>query len=152
MYSSREMKESSSTFSVRLNEAPPETICAIGTVETYHAPLTMAYEKIQDDLDRQKSDCECSRMADIAINCTVRPKGLRPSLLEFGVFPRAAKRSPAAAQLKRDCLMDKIVKKVKKGHSWRKLAYGLTLENGQKGKERLEILPKLPGSLLLNIQ
>lgn len=49
------MKECLEAFSFSLDEALVETPGALGTVDRYHAPLRMAFERKLSDRDRQTS-------------------------------------------------------------------------------------------------
>lgn len=98
-YKSKEMKKTVEAFGVSLEEARIETPGAIRVVESYHAPLRMAYRQIGDNSGRQTIEKEFVRLAVLAVNCTVGPAGLCPALLVFGATSRPARSIPAPTQL-----------------------------------------------------
>lgn len=51
---SKRMKEALEEVGIRLDEAPIEKPCEIGTVERYHAPPCLAYERICADTGREQ--------------------------------------------------------------------------------------------------
>ena len=66
---------------------PVEANHSIGKVERYHCPLRRAYEIVTEE-HPELSDADRLQMAVKAINDTVGPTGLIPTLLVFGAYPR----------------------------------------------------------------
>lgn len=149
-YISRELRGELNANGIALEEAPIETPGAIGTVERYHAPLRLAFEKIRRDLGRDVADHECLRMAVFAVNSTIGPEGLCPILLVFGAIPRPARVGSSSSQIERAEAIDKATKEVEKEQARRRIAFGLRNPSGPKAKESSAILHELPaGSPIL---
>lgn len=82
----------------QLDEAPIETPGAIQTVERYHGPLMLAYERISTEARAGTTNQECLNLVVFEINCTVGPERLCPGFLDFGALPRSVRTTPAATQ------------------------------------------------------
>lgn len=62
-YTSREMRENLEASDVNPKEAPIETPGAIGTMERYHDPLRVTYEKLRKEMSGEYTDPERLQMA-----------------------------------------------------------------------------------------
>jgi hypothetical protein len=82
---------------------PVEAHNSIGKVEKYYTPLRRVYKIIRTELKEEGIDDEvCLQMAVKAINDTVGPNGLVPTLLVFGAYPRMTSADlPALSIVKR---------------------------------------------------
>lgn len=61
-YMSKEIRECAEAYGIRIDEAPMEASKAIASVERYHALLSLAFERVRAELDRDTSDDDCSIM------------------------------------------------------------------------------------------
>lgn len=98
---SKEFPSSADAQGITLLQAPIESPETMLHVESYHSPLRAAYMKIRASLSRTESDEDCLQKAVKAVNNTIGPEGLCPTLLVFGTIPRRVGRTPAASQLAR---------------------------------------------------
>lgn len=113
-------------------------------VETYHAPLKAAFNKIRDDMQGEATDSECMKMSLFAVNATVGPEGLFPILLVFGVIPFPEGSIPSATQLQRASSLDAAMPEVEKEQARRLISFGLRHTGGPKRTEESEELCRLP--------
>lgn len=90
-HTSLEMRESLEAYRVRLDEPLIETSAEIGTVERYHAPLTLVYEQIRTEAGVGTSDQECLQLAAFVKKWTIGSDVLFPALLDTGAVPRPGK-------------------------------------------------------------
>jgi hypothetical protein len=67
---------------------------SIGKTERYYAPLRRAWDILHVELAGTMSDEAILQMAAKAVNDTVGPDGLIPTLLVFGAYPRMTTESP----------------------------------------------------------
>lgn len=84
---SREFKQYAGSIGIQTKVVPVEAHNSIGIVERYHGPLRRAYSIISEELPDLAKDTAL-QMAFKAINDTVGPDGLVPTLLVFGAYPR----------------------------------------------------------------
>ena len=141
---SKEFMEEAEVEGIRIIEAPVESPSTMSHVERYHAPLKLAYSKIRTSLGNNESDMDCLQLAVKAVNDTVGPEGLCPTLLVYGTLPRPARKIPSHTQLQRAKAKDEATKQILKEHAKRKIAFGLKHCRGPKGKEQSSELYKLP--------
>ena len=83
---SKEFKQYATAIGVTVKGVPIEAHNSIGMVERYHGPIRRAYNIIMaeiPDLDRHTG----LQMAFKAINDSVGPRGLIPTLLIFRAYP-----------------------------------------------------------------
>lgn len=73
---------------------PVKAHWAIGKIERAHAPLRRTFDILKAELGNHTSDEDILQMAVKAINDTAGPKGLVPTLLIFGAYPRINLDSP----------------------------------------------------------
>lgn len=86
-FTSKRWKELTEMTGIQLCLSGVESHNSIGSGERYHAPLRRIYQKIRySEADIQPE--LALRLAVKAMNDTMNPEGLVPSLLVFGVLPR----------------------------------------------------------------
>lgn len=127
------MMENCETAVIRLRKAPIETPGTIGQVEGYNAPLLAAFKKVRTHLDRETSYADCLTMAVYAVNCTVGPEVLWPTLLVFGAIPRPLRTRPSPQHLERAETIDKSMNADSKEQDERRISFGLSNTKGPKG-------------------
>lgn len=109
---------------------PVEAHHSIGKVERYHAPLRRAYDIISRELPKLPKRMRL-QMAFKAINDSVGPNGLVPTLLVFGAFPRmSAEGAPTATIAERAAAVRSAMDEIKRLRSTRQVRSGLAQRNG----------------------
>ena len=129
---------------IKVLEAPIESPSTMSHVERYHKPLRAAYMKIRDSLPKTETDSDCLKLAVKAVNDTVGPEGLCPTLLVYGAIPRPPRRTPADTQIERARALDQATKEVQKEQAKRRVAFALRHPCSPKAKEQEAKLEKLP--------
>jgi len=86
-FSSPRWKQITDMVGIKLKLSGVESHNSIGSGERYHAPLRRLYNKIRFSIPNLEMQL-CLRLALKAMNDTMNPEGLVPSLLVFGVLPR----------------------------------------------------------------
>lgn len=140
----KQFKESAEAEGITVLEAPVESANTMSHVERYHAPLRVAYEKIRDSLPKSESNSDCLQLAVKAVNDTIGPEGLCPTLLVFGAIPKPPRLGRAETQVQRARALDKALDAVHKEQSKRRIAFALKHPCSPKAKENEDILEKLP--------
>ncbi|CDF37987.1 unnamed protein product [Chondrus crispus] len=140
----KEFVESATAEGITVLPAPIESPSTMSHVERYHAPLRAALKKIRDSLPTSESDSDCLQMALKAVNDTIGPEGLCPTLLVYGALPRHPLSAPNTSQLERAKSMDDAMDSVRKVQAQRRVAFGLRHPGGPKAKENSEELSRLP--------
>ena len=141
---SKHFKDSVDAEGITLLEAPIESPSTMSNVERYHAPLRTAYSKTRESLPRSETDAECLQIAVKAVNDTLGPESLCPTLLVYGAIPRPLRRTPAETQLRRAEALEAAMKAVQKEQAKRKIAFALRHPGGPKAKEHDSELERLP--------
>ena len=90
---SKEFKHYATTMGVETKGVPVEAHNSIGMVERYHGPLRRAYQIIAAELPGLDKSMAL-QMAFKALNDSVGPGGLIPTLLVFGAYPRLVESDP----------------------------------------------------------
>ena len=123
---------------------PVEAHNSIGKVEKYHTPLRRAYKIIRTELKEEGIDDEvCLQMAVKAINDTVGPNGLVPTLLVFGAYPRMTSADPPAPSIvKRSKAIQDAMRELRSLQARRKVTDALQMRNGP-NTDRILDLPLL---------
>lgn len=86
---STEFRQNAKSMGIQIHEAPVEAHHSIGKVERYHVPLRRAYDIICIELKGQEVSAEEKlQMALKALNDSIGPHGLIPTLLVYGAYPR----------------------------------------------------------------
>lgn len=139
-HTSKEMEYTLAAHRFQVDKEPIETPCAIGTVERYHAPLRLAFERIRANFERQISHQECMNMKVFSINCTVCSEGLCPAFLVFGAVPLPARMILAPTQLERARRIELPMKEIEEKQARRIMAFGLRRKGNMKRMKSLESL------------
>ncbi len=92
-FASREFQSEAQIMGITCKQVPVEAHWSIGKVERYHAPLRRAYDILRAELPDQSPEAVL-QMAVKAVNDTIGPDGLVPTLLVFGAYPRMTMESP----------------------------------------------------------
>jgi hypothetical protein len=79
---------------IQCHQVPIEAYSVIGKIERYHAPLRRAYNIISAELGVSVDKDVILQMAVKAVNDTVGPDGIVPTVLVFGAYPRMMIDSP----------------------------------------------------------
>lgn len=87
IFKSRERTQLSEDAGIQVQLSGIESHNAIGAGERYHAPLRRIYKKSREDAPSIDQDIAL-KLACKALNDTMKPEGLVPSLLVFGLLPR----------------------------------------------------------------
>jgi hypothetical protein len=82
---------------IQYHQVPIKTYSAIGKIEYYHAPLRRAYNIISIELDASINKDIILQIAIKAINDTVSPDRIIPTVLVFDAYPRIMINSPLSA-------------------------------------------------------
>lgn len=138
-----ELSKCAQAEGITVVKAPIESPATMTHVERYHAPLRSAFTKIRESLPRSETDEECLQLAVKAVNDTIGPEGLVPTLLVFGAIPRPATVEPAKCQMERARALEKAMDAVTREQAKRRIALGLKSKS-PKGVEHSTELRKLP--------
>ena len=112
----------------------------MGKVERYHAPLRRAYEIITEELGDTTSQEARLQMAVKAMNDTVGPDGLVPTLLVFGAYPRMTLESPSSPSMtRRGQAIQKAMRELRRISARRQVQDALSTRNGPSTTEVLEL-------------
>jgi len=99
-------------------------------VERYHGPLRRAYRIISVELPDITKEMAL-QMAFKAINDSVGPDGLIPTLLVFGAYPRITESdAPSTTVTLRTAALKKAMEEIKKLRAKRQVADALQIRNG----------------------
>jgi len=125
---------------ITCKQVPVEAHWSIGKVERYHAPLRRAYEILRAELGSGISNDAVLQMAVKAVNDTVGPDGLVPTLLVFGAYPRINMESPPTpSMVHRAEAIQKAMKALRKAAAERSVADALNTRNGPSTEEALAL-------------
>ena len=100
--------------------------------------------KYGNSLHRSETENDCLQMAVKAVNDTIGPEGLCPTLLVYGTLTRPLRRTPAETQIRRAESIDSAMKEVRIEEAKRKIAFSLRHYRGPKAKEHEQELQRLP--------
>lgn len=134
---SKEFKGLTDTAGIKLVEAPIEYPSTMSHVERYHGPLRKAYTKLKENLSGEGKQF-ILQMAVYAVNNTIGPEGLCPSLCVFGAIPKPLRTSIATGQLSRAKAIDAAIEEVQKHHAKKKITLAKKYK-GPYGKEQTEL-------------
>ena len=121
----RKFQEMALEDGTTLIEASVESANTMSHVERYHVPLRAAYRKVRATCGRDTSDSEALQLSVMAVNDTVGPEGLCPTLLVFGSYPRPARAVRACTQVSRAAALESAAKEVARIHAEKKVAFAL---------------------------
>lgn len=86
-FTSPRWKKLARSVGITMKYSGVESRNSLGAGERYHGPLRRIFQKIKKDTPKV-SDSYALRLAVHAMNSTMGPEGLTPTLLVFGVQPR----------------------------------------------------------------
>lgn len=139
-FASTEFRNEAKMMGITCKQVPIEAHWSIGKLERYHAPLRRAYEVINAELNTVASPDAILQMSLKAVNDTVGPNGLVPTLLVFGTYPRINKDSPPSpSTLKRAEAIQKAMKALRKAQAERQINDALNTRNGPSTEEVLAL-------------
>ncbi|POS82147.1 hypothetical protein EPUL_006114 [Erysiphe pulchra] len=129
---SKEFRHNARSMGISVQEFPVEAHNSIGKVERYHSPLRRAYKIILDELNGHKVPKEIIlQMAVKAMNDSVGPHGLIPTLLVYGAYPRMTKDSaPSPSVTVRAEAINKAMKEIARIRAKRSVKNALITRNG----------------------
>jgi hypothetical protein len=117
---------------VSIKISPVESHNSLGQNERLHSPLRWCYISIKNDVPSLPEDT-CLRVSVMAINDTVGPNGLIPTLLVFGTMPQLplqrGRLIPYSRQEQRDVALKSALSKYQKYVSERRLHEALRAKN-----------------------
>ncbi|KAI0992456.1 hypothetical protein K3495_g15729, partial [Podosphaera aphanis] len=139
-FNAQEFRDSAKLMNTEVLLKPVEAHHSLGRVERYHIPLRRVYKIISEE-DPSLSKEMKLQMALKALNDTVGPNGLVPTVLVFGAYPRmASSDAPSVSTITRAATMNKAMAEVRKCIAARKVADALNTRNGPL-TSHLEALP-----------
>ncbi len=139
-FASSEFKSEAKIMGITCKQVPVEAHWSIGKVERYHAPLRRAYGILRAELGSDVSNEAVLQMAVKAVNDTVGPDGLVPTLLVFGAYPRINMESPPTpSMVRRAEAIQKAMKALRKAAAERSVADALNTRNGPSTEEALAL-------------
>ena len=140
-FTGSEFQQNAQAMHIRTKGVPTEASQSMGIVERYHAPLRRAYEVIADELQGTGAKKGIVlQMAVKAVNDTVGPNGLIPTLLVFGAYPRMSKLDPPSPSVsQRATAIQKATQELVKLRASRQVRDALGQRNGP-NTERLHDL------------
>ncbi|KAI1001275.1 hypothetical protein K3495_g6924 [Podosphaera aphanis] len=129
-FTSREFQQSAATLIIRKKCVPVEAAQSVGMVERYHGPLRRAYKIVSEELKSAAKFLKL-QMAVKALNDTVGPNSLTPTLLVYGTYPKMASIDPPAPSIQeRASAIAKAMLEVRKLHAQRQISDALNQRNG----------------------
>ncbi len=128
-------------MAIEIKEVLVEAHNSVGLVERYHAPLRRLYEIIQDELKDEYINKEMVlQMAVKAVNDSVGPDGIVPTLLVFGTYPRLTEMDPLSPSVtKRAEAIRTATKEVRRLYTERRVKDALAIRNGPNTKITLDL-------------
>jgi hypothetical protein len=97
----------------------------------------VAFKRMKRELPKEQDEA-ILQYAVKAVNNTVGPEGLTPSLLVYGSIPRPERNVPAATQIERARTVDMVRKEIATEYAGQKISYGLR-HQGPVERERAEL-------------
>ena len=139
-FSSAEFRNEAKIMGIECKEVPVEAHWSIGKVERYHAVLQRAFKILYAELSTVSSKEAILQAAVKAVNDTVGPDGIVPTLLVFGAFPRLSIDSPPSpSTLRRAEAIQKTMKALRKLMAQRQTSDAINTRNGPNGGEVLDL-------------
>jgi transposase InsO family protein len=87
LFTSSDWHAACDTAKIQLRHTGTESHNSLGTGERYHGPLRRIFKKVSDEYPSVSADLQLA-LSVKAMNDSIGPEGLVPSLLVFGVMPR----------------------------------------------------------------
>ncbi|EED12737.1 transposase, putative [Talaromyces stipitatus ATCC 10500] len=141
-FAALEFKTEAKIMGIQCHQVPVEAHNAIGKVERYHAPLRRAYNIISAELGASVDKDVILQMAIKAVNDTVGPDGIVPTVLVFGAYPRITTDSPPSALTARRAeAMRKAMAELRRAVAERRVNDALNTRNGPIITETLNLAP-----------
>ena len=128
-FTSREFKQYAANMGIVIKNIPVEAHHSIGMVERYHGPLHRVYNIITSEIPGI-DPALALQMAFKAINDSVGPNGLVPTLLVFGAYPRMVESDTTPTITQRAVAMRKAMDEVRKSIASRQINDALNTRNG----------------------
>ena len=129
-FMAKEFKQYAANIGIIVKNAPVEAHHSIGMVEYYHGPLRRVYSIITTEIPGIEPD-SALQMSFKAINDSVGPNGLVPTLLVFGAYPRMTESdAPSPSITQRAMVMRKAMDEVRKCTASRQVNDALNTWNG----------------------
>ena len=129
-FMAREFRQYAANMGIIVKNVPVEAHHSIGLVERYHGPLRRAYSIITAEIPGIEPELAL-QMAFKALNDSVGPNGLVPTLLVFGAYPRMTEMdAPSPTITQRTIAMRKAMEEVRKLHASRQVNDALNTRNG----------------------
>ena len=126
----KEFKQYAANMGIIVKNVPVEAHNSIGLVERYHGPLRRAYTIITEEMAGISADLAL-QMAFKAMNDTVSPNGLVPTLLVFGAYPRMVELdAPSPSITQRSTAMRRAMDELRKMTASRQVNDALNTRNG----------------------
>lgn len=86
-FTTQAFSQKSASVDIRLKYIPVENPQSMSTVKRYHAPMRRAYHIVRSEAPSIDTEAAL-QMAVKAVNDSVGPNGLVPTLLVYGALPR----------------------------------------------------------------
>lgn len=130
-FASTEFRSTARIMGITCKQVPTEAHWSIGKVERYHAPLRRAFDILHAELSGTYTKEAILQATFKAVNDTVGPNGIVPTLLVFGAYPRLTEDSaPTPSSLKRAAAVQKAMKELRKVQAERQINAALGTRNG----------------------
>ncbi|KAI1003444.1 hypothetical protein K3495_g4765 [Podosphaera aphanis] len=130
-FDSAEFRKNANSISVDIKCIPTESPHSIGGVERYRGSLRRSYKIINEELPDTSKEIKL-QMAIKAINDTAGPKGIVPTLLVFGAYPRIHSLGPPTPSIiQRATAIRKVMAEVAKIHAERNVTDAFDKGMGQ---------------------
>jgi Reverse transcriptase (RNA-dependent DNA polymerase) len=128
---SQEFRQHAAVFGIEIKVVPVEAHHSVGKIERYHASVRRVYLCVRADTPASVSKHYVLQTAMKAINDTVGPEGLAPSLLVFGAYPRINQLDPPSPSVsQRARTIVKAMNEARKAHAARDVQDALATRNG----------------------
>ena len=131
-----EFQNAANSLNIECRQVPVEAHQSIGKVERYHAPLRRAFEILYAELSATTSREAILQMAFKAINDTVGPGGLVPTLLVFGEYPRISSKAPPSPAIRQRAeAISKAMRALRAMRAKRQIRDAINTRNGPSSTE-----------------
>ncbi|EED18931.1 hypothetical protein TSTA_126390 [Talaromyces stipitatus ATCC 10500] len=141
-FASNEFKMEARMMGITCHQVLVEAHSSIGKVERYHAPLCRAFNIISTELGTSVDKDVVLQMAVKAINDTMGPDRIVPTMLVFGAYPRMMLDSPPSAlTIRRAQATRKAMAELRKAVAKRRVNDALNTRNGPIITETLNLPP-----------
>jgi hypothetical protein len=128
-FTSKEFAQLADSMGTKIKIVPIEAHNSIGIVERYHGPIRRAYNIITAEIPDIHKDMAL-QMAFKAINDSVGPDGLVPTLLVYGALPRMIQSDTSPTVAQRSSALKKAMAEIQKLRAKRQVEDALNTRNG----------------------